>query len=440
MASKKPETMLDDVVVDKAKRKTRGRSRSTLSVDAEESLQLEAKNRSGALKTRKRSRSQTRRQSVEEDDSDDDEIFRQNLFPDGKAAVACSSSSSSKEKVTSEEQQREDDSSFVSVGGAKSKRKFKRAVPGEDIRMLDKAMREFAAQSKIGMEVIDTLADIFAPGRPKDKKKVKRTDILALLDQLRESMAKGQERMIAIATNQKSFQDGVGNLLLDTLRGTMSSSSNAVPVMPIARAKQIASGGGVVTPSTQKTQNVWDDIDDLFTLMSAGRPAESVERTRFTKDDGTGNSSSTEEDEYRELILPKDSDDDDDEEEEEVVAESSSSTHAASARDYSKPGQLASAFFGLAISTKVRGRIAPPCIMTSDWLNSAVHGGVTPDGTVDPLPTILAGGGSKKSAQRRAHAYGNTTALSFRRDSNVGAGITEMSNNVRKNMMPSVML
>lgn len=437
MASKKTESMLDDVAVsDKEKRKTRGRSRSILSVDAEESLQLEAKNRGDTLKTRKRSRSRVRRQSAKDDDSDSDEIFRQNLFPDGEAAVACSSSSTppSNEQVVNDDQQCEDDSSFVSVGGTKPKRKFKRAVLEEDIRMLDRAMRDFTVQSKIGMEAIESLAEIFAPSRPSDRKKVKRAEILVLLEELRESMAKGQERMIAIATNQKTFQDGVGNLLLDALRGTMSSSSNAVPVMPIARAKQIVSGGGTA-PSTQKTQNVWDDIDDLFTLMSAGRPAESVERTRFTKDDDTGNSSSTEEDEYRELILPNDSDDD-------VDAESpSSSTPAVSASDYSKPGQLASAFFGLAISTKVRGRIAPPCIMTSDWLNSAVHGGgATPDGTVDPLPTILVGGGSKKSAQRRAHAHGNTTALSFRRDSNVGAGITEMSNNVRKNMMPSVML
>lgn len=436
--------------ISKGKGKGKRRSRSVLAVSIEESCKLASDNKSAdhsRSKNRKRTRVQFKEHDIveasdDDEDSDGDEIFRQNLFPDSIGGtsvrpIACSSTlTQTGAQVPAED--REDDSTFAGVGSTQPKRKFKRAVLKEDIRMLDKAMRDYTVHTRVAMDAVEGLAEIFSPNQPDERKKIKRGEILLLLENLRESIARGQERMLAIATNQKSFQDGVGNLLLDVLRGSMSSSSNAVPVMPIARAKEMSKErGGTEASPKQKPQNVWDNIDDLFELMTVGRPSGSVERTRFTKDEKVrkdkrtkDSSSSTEEDEYSEFILPTYTDSD---KEEEPTPSSIAAT------DYLKPGQLASAFFGLSVSTKVRGRIAPPCLMTSDWLNSAVQSNKQAS-AIDSSPSLLVGGGSKKSAQRRTSSHGTTTTLSFRRDSNVGAGMTEMSINVRKNMMPSVML
>lgn len=363
----------------------RGTRATTITIDADESKKLE-KNNERARKLR-RSKSRGR---LEKDDGEE----------------------------------MKDDEETAAQSEPKPKRNFKRAVLKEDVHFIDKAVREAAKHSGAGMKATRDLIDLFSGAQPKkngEKRSIRRADILPLLSLILESFAKSQERMLAVASNQKSFQDGVGNMLLDVLRGSLSSSANAVPTMPIAHARYMAGQGG----SAPKVC-VWDDIDALMALMASGR--DDVEEVHFVKrepeekkiEESIGYS--TEEDEGEFFVMPGD-------EENEVGAKKEP--------DHGAPGQLASVFFGVAVSNKVRGRMAPPGIMNSDWLNSAVR---TNRRAVDPCPTALVGGGSKRSAQRREASHGTTAALSMRRDSNVGAGITELSANVRQNMMPNVIM
>jgi hypothetical protein len=402
MSSKKIESpsaekMSDDKDVGTANKKKPRERRTVMQVDAEETRKLQKRRPRKRGRSRGQSRSDVR--DPEKDEGDVEEESGESQPPREKE---------------------------LEIAEDKPKRKFKRAAIEEDITMLDKAMRECAENSRAVLSAASELAEVFRGAiDPSTKKKrvIKRAHILPLIDRIIDGTVKNQERLVAVATNQKSFQDGAGNLLLDTLRGTLSSASNAVPVMPITQARYIAGR----SRDSSAINCVWNDIDDLIELMSIGR-GEDVEKVRFTKDDEkkpTEYSSSTDEDGSSAFFPIMDDEEEKDWPESPVQV------------DYSKPGQLASVFFGIAVSKPVRQRLAPPGIMNSDWLVNAVR---PPDGRINASPTALVGGGTKESARRREGTYQNTSVLSFRADSNVGAGLSEPSVGARQIMVPDVVM
>lgn len=190
---------------------------------------------------------------------------------------------------------------------------------------------------------------------------------------------------------QKSFQEQVGNALLNTLRGRTMSESAGVTVFPMQYAHMLNTHG----PDALKNDgDIWQQCDHFTDLLeSTNRRKQHHRRGRQCTDDET------------------DDDEEDDDDDDEEVDSSSSHTTGSDGYTYVE-STSASAFFGVPVPR----RATPPYMLSGRWLCDKVLG--KPD---DEVRAVALGTESAKDED------GMPSALSQRRDGgNAGIPITEM--------------
>lgn len=202
---------------------------------------------------------------------------------------------------------------------------------------------------------------------------------------------------------QKSFQDQVGNMLFNVLRGTLASNERGVPVIPMQFVDVLRAEHGMSATRCADGQ-VWDNCDHLLDVVSKYcGPKRRAERSGDTTDE-----------------------DDDDDANTDTHVDDDDDRCASETRSDVMPIDSASAYFGTLVDDSTRERLPPYLLDGQQWLCRAVLGD------------------EKFSQTARAFALGSedtrvedgpSPSLSNRRDGgNAGVDILEMRRETQATM------